>query len=212
MCFSFIFCFSFSAAVPGILFFLFPISSPLNVFSYFSIILLPLFSILFRLSFDHMVLFPDFFFFSFCFSVFFPPIFLLAFFSYQRVRTSEYEVRTRLFCTCFFYPNHEGHPAPTSSMLSSIYQSTVQHSTAQSAISHAQSSEARTCPPECDNAGKQTKWARAGMSSICSCCVLKANEEIEICPAKNYIPPQHAAGQRCAKDLPTLVCLSDKFV
>ena len=56
-----------------------------------------------------------------------------------------------------------------------------------SAISHAQSSEARTCRSKRDNARKQTELARANMSSSIYLqfrCVFKINEKIEICKAK----------------------------
>ena len=54
------------------------------------------------------------------------------------------------------------HPDPGASTLSSIYH--TQHSTAQqSAISRAQSSEARARPSECDDASKQTVLARASV-------------------------------------------------
>ena len=61
-----------------------------------------------------------------------------------------------------------------------------QHSTAQSTPT---SSKASTRRSERDNASKQTELARATMSSsiYTARCVLKTNEEIEICPAyKTY--------------------------
>ena len=70
---------------------------------------------------------------------------------------------------CLFCSNHKiAHPAPTRVALACCrpaYTAEAQHS----AISHAQSSEARTCRSGCDSASKRTGLARASISSsICS--------------------------------------------
>ena len=72
-------------------------------------------------------------------------------------------------------------------MLSSVYH--TKHSTAQrnQPCTRQRSSTYRS---DCDNESKQTELARASMSSRASTayCVLKTNEEIEICPARKHIP------------------------
>lgn len=56
-----------------------------------------------------------------------------------------------------------------------------------SATSPARSRNTTTCQPERDNASRQTDLARASMSSriYTARCILKTNEEIELCPTYN---------------------------
>ena len=78
----------------------------------------------------------------------------------------------------------------------------TQHSKAQSALHKA----ASTCRSARDNASKQRELARANMSSsiYTARCVLKTNEEIEICPTKYTIQPptKQLKLVSCAKDSP----------
>ena len=69
----------------------------------------------------------------------------------------------------------------------------------QGAISLAQISNATMCRPERDNASKQTELTNASMSSsiYTARCVLKTNEEIEICLAKIYNHSQCSSSSWC---------------
>ena len=87
----------------------------------------------------------------------------------------------------------------------------AQHSTAQhsSAINPAQSSKPSTCRSECDNASEHRELARPSMSlSIYTArCVLKTNEEIEICLAQKNILPLTKQLSWCGA--PNIFCLFD---
>ena len=116
---------------------------------------------------------------SICFGFFFRLFSGLLFF----IRTCRiFEVRTRLFLNPLLLlkitPKHNQLPRKTTVACCRRASTTAQHN----AISHAQSSEARTCRSERDNASKQTELARAAMPS--SIYLPLAVFSIEICPAK----------------------------
>ena len=77
------------------------------------------------------------------------------------IHSLQVTIKTNLLAELsFIHYVTKAHTSPRASMLSSIYHS---------AVSHAQSSEPRTCRSERDNASKQTDLARASISSsICS--------------------------------------------